>query len=514
MTSLHAPVSANDLVASALLHDRDRVIAIGEDGQRMTVGEFSDQVSRLEQLFATLRPAPTRAALLARNRLEVLSLNTAFGFAEIVLTALHPAGAVDDFLQVIEAAGIDLLVYDANHYSDVGAEIAARAPGLRHIFTVGAGEGDVIVAAAGFAPRRLVAPAPDPKALVRIAYSGGTTGKPKGIMVTQESSTTSTLTQLTSWEWPREMRHLVCAPLSHAGAAMLTPVLMNDGTMIVQGGFEPVATMRAIEEHRVTSILLVPTMVLALIDHPRFGEFDLSSLEIIYYGASAFPAARLRDAIDKLGPIFFQFYGQAEAPMSITVMRRDEHDINDPARLASCGRPTPLIRVALLDDDLNEVAIGEPGEVCVRGPLVMGGYLNMPDETAAAFQGGWLHTGDIAVRAPDGFLRIVDRKKDMIVTGGFNVFAREVEDVLIEHPGILQAAVIGVPDPKWGEAVTAVVVLRSGASATRDELIALVRERKGPIHAPKLVDFVDALPLSPLGKPDKKTLRRVYARTN
>jgi fatty-acyl-CoA synthase len=256
---------------------------------------------------------------------------------------------------------------------------------------------------------------------------------------------------------------------------------------------------------------MVPTMVIAMIDHPRFAEFDLSSLEIIYYGASAFPAARLKDAIGKLGPIFFQFYGQAEAPMSVTVMRRDEHLVDDPQRLASCGRPTPLVRVALMDDEMNEVAAGTPGEICVQGPLVNLGYLNKPEETEKVFEGGWLHTGDVAICGEDGFYRIVDRKKDMIVTGGFNVFAREVEDVLTEHPSVRQAAVIGVPDPKWGEAVKAVVVLEPGANVGADELIASVRERKGAVQAPKSVEFVDALPVTPLGKPDKKALRARYA---
>ncbi len=193
--------------------------------------------------------------------------------------------------------------------------------------------------------------------------------------------------------------------------------------------------------------------------------------------------------------------------MSVTVMRRNEHHVNDPVRLASCGRPTPLMRVVLLDDAMNEVADGEPGEICVRGPLLMGGYLNMPEETAKVVEGGWLHTGDVAVRSPDGFLRIVDRKKDMIVTGGFNVFAREVEDVLAEHPLVRQVAVIGVADAKWGEAVKAVVVLEPGAKLDPEILIALVRERKGSVQAPKSVEFIDAIPLSALGKPDKKALR-------
>ena len=357
----------------------------------------------------------------------------------------------------------------------------------------------------------LVAPACDPEALFRIAYSGGTTGKPKGIMTSYRIAAVSAMIQLMSWEWPEEIRHLVCAPLSHAGASVLTSILVRGGSMVVLPGFDPVGVMQAIEQHRITSVLMVPTMVIAMIDHPRFGEFDLSSLEVIFYGASAFPAARLKDAIGKLGQIFFQFYGQSKAPMSVTVMRRDEHDVNDMQRLASCGRPTPMVRVALLDDDYNEVPEGTPGEICVRGPLLMSGYLNKPEETAAVFAGDWLHTGDGGVRSADGFLRIVDRKKDMIVTGGFNVFAREVEDVLVEHPHVRQAAVIGVPDPKWGEAVKAAVVLEPGATVSADELIALVRDRKGAVQAPKTVEFIDAIPLSAVDKSDKKALRQRYS---
>ena len=330
-------------------------------------------------------------------------------------------------------------------------------------------------------------------------------------MVTHRGMAMSTLIQLTEWEWPREIRHLICAPLSHAGASVLTAILLKGGSIVVLPGFDPVSFMEAVERQRITSVLMVPTMVLALIDHPRFGEFDLSSLEVVFYGASAFPAERLKDAIGKLGPIFFQFYGQSEAPMSVTVMRRADHLSDDPQRLASCGRPTPWVRVALMDDDMQVVPEGEPGEICVQGPLLMGGYLGKPEETAQAFAGGWLHTGDVAIRSADGFLRIVDRKKDMIVTGGFNVFAREVEDVLVTHPAVREAAVIGVPDAKWGETVKAIVVLVPGETVPAEDLIALVRDRKGPVQAPKSIEFIDRIPLSPLGKPDKKALRTIFA---
>jgi len=509
---LHQPITTIDLIVHALSRDLDRTVLIGVDGKAVTARQMGEAISRFQQVFEALNPAVQRAAVLARNRVEVLYTTSGLGFAGIVTTTLHPMGSVDDYLYVIEDAGIDTLVYDADLYESSAAALRERAPQLRHFLAMGDGKvgHNILQASLAYKPRALVAKPIDPDTLFRIAYSGGTTGKPKGIMCSHRSATTSALIQLMEWEWPQDIRHLICAPLSHSGAAVLTSVLAKGGHMVVMPGFDPVAVMAAIEQHRITSVLMVPTMVIAMMDHPRFGEFDLSSLEVVFYGASAFPTARLRDAIARFGPIFFQFYGQAEAPMSITVMRRGEHDVTKPERLAGCGRPTAMVRVALLDDNLQQVPDGEPGEICVRGPLLMSGYLHKPEETAAAFQGGWLHTGDVAIRSPDGFLRIVDRKKDMIVTGGFNVYAREVEDVIVDQPGVRQVAVIGVPDPKWGEAVKAVVVLEPGATITEKDIIDAVRAHKGAVQAPKSVDFVDTLPLSPLGKPDKKALRARY----
>ena len=268
--------------------------------------------------------------------------------------------------------------------------------------------------------------------------------------------------------------------------------------------------LTAIERNRITTMMLVPSMIYALLDHPRFASTDLSSLRTVFYGASAISPARLREAIQKMGPIFVQFYGQTEAVMTVCVLRKEEHLVDDEARLASCGRPVPWVRVALLDDDGNQVPQGTPGELCVRGPLVMKGYWNKPQETVDAFEHGWLHTGDVARADKDGFLTIVDRKKDMIVTGGFNVFPREIEDVLSTHPSVAAAAVVGVPDEKWGEAVKAVVVARPGQTVDVQALVALVKDRKGSHYAPKSIDIVDSIPVSPLGKPDKKALRARY----
>ncbi len=220
---------------------------------------------------------------------------------------------------------------------------------------------------------------------------------------------------------------------------------------------------------------------------------------------------RLAEAVRRMGPIFFQFYGQAECPMTITVLRKEDHDPDDLGRLASCGRPVPWVHVALLDDDGNEVPRGEPGEICVRGPLVMKGYLHKPEQTAEAFAGGWLHTGDVARADDEGFLYIVDRKKDMIVTGGFNVYPREVEDVISSHPAVSAVAVIGVPDEKWGEAVKAVVVPRPGERGRPGGAdLRWSRSARGPCRPRRASTSSTRSRLSPLGKPDKKALRARY----
>lgn len=196
--------------------------------------------------------------------------------------------------------------------------------------------------------------------------------------------------------------------------------------------------------------------------------------------------------------------------MAVSILRKREHDASDLTRLASCGRPVPWLKVALLDEHDQPVADGEPGEICVRGPLVMNGYRDLPEQTAEALRGGWLHSGDVAVRDPGGFLRIIDRTKDMIVSGGFNIYPREIEDVIAQHPAVAQVGVIGVPHPKWGEAVLAVVVMRSGKSVDADTLADRVAAQKGRFQSPKAILFVDALPVTPLGKPDKKALREQY----
>ncbi|MGB6246754.1 MULTISPECIES: fatty-acid--CoA ligase FadD8 [Gordonia] len=516
---LYNPVHLGDLMVAALRRHRDKpVLRLGST--ELTGAQMAEQISRyIQAIEAAGAGTGTAVGLLALNRPEVLFVIGAGQTQGWRRTALHPLGSLDDHAYVLSDAGVSTLIIDPNPmFVERAVALVERVESLKQVLTLGpvptelADVGhDIIEAAATYRPQELVAAVLPPEHVVSITYTGGTTGKPKGVIGTARAMSTMTQIQLAEWEWPERPRFLMCTPLSHAGAAFFSPTLIKGGTMVVLGKFDPAEVLETIEREKITATMLVPSMIYALMDHPDSHTRDLSSLETVYYGASPINPVRLAEAIERFGPIFAQYYGQSEAPMVISYLRRDEHD---KARLGSCGRPSAFLRTALLDAEGNRVPRGEPGEICVSGPLLAGGYLGLPEQTAQTFTDGWLHTGDVAREDEDGFWFIVDRTKDMIVSGGFNVFPREVEDVIAEHPAVAQVGVVGVPDEKWGEAVTAVVVLRADADSSEAgraqiaaDLQSAVKERKGAVQAPKQVIFDDALPLTALGKPDKKALR-------
>ena len=518
--TMRNPNHLGHLTIAALERHRDKpALVLGET--TLTGGEMAAEVSRYAQAFEALGVGTGEpAALLSLNRPEVLLIVAAGQILGARRTSLHPLGSLDDHAYVLQDAGITTLIIDpVPMFAERALALLEKVPGLQKVLTIGpppdaleaAGAQDLAAGAAAYPPQPLQAADLPPDHVVSITYTGGTTGKPKGVIGTAHSMLTMTQIQLAEWEWPETPRFLVCTPLSHAGAAFFAPTLMKGGSLVVLPRFDPAEVLRAIEEHRITATMLVPTMLYALLDHPDSHTRDLSSLQTVYYGAAAINPVRLREAIDRFGPIFAQFYGQSEAPMAISYLAKGEHDEQ---RLASCGRPSAFLRTALLDEDGKPAAPGEPGEICVAGPLLAAGYWNQPEATAEAFRNGWLRTGDVARADRDGFWFIVDRVKDMIVTGGFNVFPREVEDAVAGHPAVAQVSVIGVPDEKWGEAVTAVVVLRdgqaSGPDSVAEEIKDLVRQRKGAVHTPKHVIVTDSLPVTGLGKPDKKALRTRY----
>ena len=511
------------LMVAALKRHRTRpVMHLGDTV--LTGGETADRISQYVQAFESLDAGRgTAGALLALNRPEVLFILGAGQTQGYRRTSLHPLGSLDDHAYVINDAEITVLVVDPV-FAERAVGLLEKCPGLKQVLTIGpvpenlahVGK-DLVATAAQFEPRPLEAVLLPPDHITSITYTGGTTGKPKGVIGLSQSFSTMSAVQLSEWEWPENPRFLMCTPLSHAGAAFFTPTVIKGGELFVLTKFDPAEVLRTIEEQKITATMLVPSMLYALMDHPDSRTRDLSSLETVYYGASAINPVRLKEAIERFGPIFAQYYGQSEAPMVITYLSKGDHaeavaSGND-ARLSSCGRPAAMVRTALLGEDGNPVAVGEPGEICVAGPLLSGGYWKLPEVTAETFRDGWMHTGDVAREDEDGFWYIVDRTKDMIVTGGFNVFPREVEDVVAEHPAIAQVGVIGTPHEKFGEAVTAIVVLREGHELTDEvvhEIQEMVKERKGSVQAPKQVIATDALPLTGLGKPDKKALRAQF----
>ncbi|GAA3831849.1 fatty-acid--CoA ligase FadD8 [Nocardioides panacisoli] len=510
------------MVAALKRHAKRPIVHLGD--VTLTGRETADRISQYIQAFESLgagRQAP--GALLALNRPEVLFILGAGQTQGYRRTSLHPLGSADDHAYVINDAGITTLVVDP-YFAGRAVELLDKCPALKQVLTIGSVPEeladvatDLTEVAATFEPQPLTAALLEPGHITSITYTGGTTGKPKGVIGTVRAFSTMAQVQMAEWEWPEEPRFLMCTPLSHAGAAFFVPVVLQGGTLFVSARFDPAEVLATIEEKRINSLMLVPTMLYALLDHPDSRTRDLSSLETVYYGASAINPVRLKEAIERFGPIFAQYYGQSEAPMVISYFRKGDHVDEDgkpaEARLTSCGRPSAYVRAALLDEAGNPVPQGEPGEICVAGPLLAEGYWQKPEETAETFRDGWMHTGDVAREDEDGFWYIVDRTKDMIVTGGFNVFPREVEDVVAEHPAIAQVGVIGTPHEKFGEAVTAIVVLREGHELT-DEVVAeiqqMVKDRKGSVQAPKQVIAVDALPVTGLGKPDKKALRAQY----
>ncbi len=349
-----------------------------------------------------------------------------------------------------------------------------------------------------------------------ITSTGGTTGLPKGVMNSHRAAqTTFAHFMLACTYRDGEVPvNLAAAPLTHSAGLLSIPCTAQGGTVVVLPKPDPALLVQAIVRHRVTEFFLPPTVIYALLEAPGIEQVDFSRLRYLLYGAAPMSVEKLKKAIALWGPIMTESYGQSEAMGSIATLRADEHmaggALASDEQLASVGRPNPLVRVEIMDDDNRILARGETGEICVRGDLVMTGYYKDPEKTAENIVDGWLHTGDVGHIDAHGYLYLTDRKKDMIITGGFNVYPAMVEQVLWAHPAVQDCAVIGVPDEKWGEAVKAVVELNPGQTVSAEELIKLCKDQLGSVMAPKSVDFIERLPRSAAGKVLKKDLRAPY----
>jgi fatty-acyl-CoA synthase/long-chain acyl-CoA synthetase len=341
---------------------------------------------------------------------------------------------------------------------------------------------------------------------VLLSYTGGTTGKPKCVVHTQGRLAINLLAHLSCGEiGPNEVM-LLTTPLPHSAGYHMQACLFAGGHVVLAQRFDPVAIPEICNRHQVTWTFAVPTMLYRLIDALSGQTEPLPSLRTIVYGAAPMSQERIEQALDLFGPVFIQLYGQTECPNYITTLGKADH--LDPHLLRSCGRPVPFCTVEILGEGDTPAGIGEVGEITASSPYLFVEYLNNPEQTAKTLIGGRLQTGDLAYRDRDGFLFLVDRAKDMIITGGMNVYSVEVETAIRQHEAIEDVAVIGIPDGDWGEAVTAVVV--SNTEISSRDLKAFLSNRLSAYKLPKNVRRVSALPLTPYGKIDKKALRKAY----
>ncbi len=344
-----------------------------------------------------------------------------------------------------------------------------------------------------------------------IVGTGGTTGRPKGVVLTGTNLETMTAITLMGYPFEGVPVYLALAPLTHAAGVLCFPILCRGGSIVIMRAPDVGGFLTNIEKHGVTHTFLPPTLIYMVLGHASLDTTDLSSLQCFWYGAAPMSVDRLREALTRIGPVMAQLFGQTEAPMMISLLPPSEHFTPDgeiaTERLASAGRPAPLVTVAIMDESGELLPAGERGEIVVRGSLVMRGYHRNPEATAEASQHGWHHTGDIGYLDADNYLFIVDRAKDMIITGGFNVYSTEVEQALMAHPGIRECAVVGLPDEKWGERVVAVVQAQPDTDLEPAAVIAFVKERIGSVKAPKEVWVWDDLPRSKVGKVLKSEIK-------
>jgi fatty-acyl-CoA synthase len=498
----------------------DRIAVIDRDARYSyrELKEASEQIARA--MRAAGIQAEDRAAIYSPNDARVLFCMLGLlraGGVWVPVNARNASEANIEYMNYVEASW---LFYHSS-YLDTVRELKQRVSSLRRCVCIDAEcEGDPSLAAfmrVGQASNvsDLSNPYGNPEGLMGLVPTGGTTGPAKGVMVTNVAW--GTMVELAGHYWRCEDVNPVClstAPLSHAAGTVAFAMFPLGATNVVLPGFDALEVLESIERFRVTHIFLPPTAFYALLAHPDLEKFDYSSLRVFLIAAAPVSPDKLKKGVEVFGPCMCQCYGQTEAPMLLTWL--DQKTLaaaaagDHPARLRSCGRASTAVRLAVMDDEGRILPPNQPGEIVARGSLVTLGYYKLPEATKEIRTYGWHHTGDVGYRDEAGYFYIVDRKKDMIISGGFNVYCAEVEAAVMELSPVRECAVIGVPDEKWGEAVKAIVVVRDCDAVTEDRIIAHCKMRLGGVKAPKSVDFQEEIPKTPAGKTDKKALRRPY----
>lgn len=472
-----------------------------------------DEVDRLSNQFANFLIAGEgldvggRIGLLLNNSLYSMPIDFACAKARLARVPLNSRLSANEQKQMLEGAGVTRLLFGPD-LAERAHELAQLIPGLK-IRSLGVDDDNDLLRLARMQPDTLPVRTPEPDDVVIAIYTSGTTGKLKAVLHTQASWAAMSENVLNNMEIKAGDIMLHAASLIHASGCFVLPYWIRGGTAAVLPGFVPTAYIAALERWKPTALNLVPTMIGMLLDYPGIAEVDMRSVTTMLYGASPMPRPTMERALKLWGPRFIQYYGQTEAPLFITTLSKDDHvGPGADKRLAACGRPSIDCEIRLIDEDGKDVAPGESGEIVLRAPFAMAGYYNAPELNAQTIlPGRWIRTRDVGRFDEDGYLYLVDRTSDMIVTGGYNVYPREVEDALAAHPAVREVVVVGIPDDKWGEAVAAFVAIRSGTSVEEAELIAFARDRLAGYKVPKSVRFIDEVPKSPVGKLLRRAVR-------
>ena len=482
-----------------------------DDLGRTTYRESQAATHRIANVLISLGcPPGTKVAVFSPNLGRAFECILGLARAGAAWVPLNAKNGLEENCHILRSFDVELLLYHSSLQDKVDA-YRPRVPGLRHALRIDGDGADDLDA------RMRAAPAESPPDLARapdsvtaVFATGGTTGLSKGSVWNHRTWHTMIANLLTAFPVRRPPVNLIVAPMTHAAGGVALMLMAAGATFVILPGFSAERVPAAIEEHRVTHLFLPPTAIYMLLAHPEIRHHDYSSLDYLIYAAAPMSVDKLREAMDVFGPVMAQTFGQTEAPMLCTAMSPLEHAealAAAPHRLASCGRSTLLTEVAIMNDDGRLLPAGERGEIVVRGPLVMTGYYGNPEATAEASRHGWHHTGDIGYRDVDGYHYIVDRKRDMIISGGFNIYPSEIEQILWGHDDVQDCVVIGVPDDKWGESVRAYVEPKPGRTVDPEELAAYCRERLGPIKVPKEFELRTELPRSAAGKVLKRSLR-------
>ncbi len=491
----------------------DKGASLGPEAPCLTTGGRTLTYADVQRLSWRIARALDRAEIEPGDKVAILSANDPIAFscvfgisrAGAVWCPVNPRNEAAENRDLLDFFDCRCLIFQAA-FAPLVAKILPDLPKLTTLVCLDGEHAPAVPFEQWIGPE----PAepwqaePLPGDIVMLVGTGGTTGRPKGVMLTGHNIETMSALTLMSYPFGPRPRYLALAPLTHAAGVLCFPVMTLGGEIVIMPAPDLTEFLALVEHSKITHTFLPPTLIYMLLDHGRLAETDTRSLRCLWYGAAPMSASRLAEALEKIGPVMGQLFGQSEAPMMISTLAPADHFHADGSlaqeRLASAGRPTPLTTVAVMDDEGHLLEVGQRGEIVVRGPLVMAGYHKNPQASQEAARYGWHHTGDIGYLDEDNYLFIVDRAKDMIITGGFNVYSAEVEQVLLAHPAVQDCAVIGLPDAKWGERVTAVVQLRPGQAVTSEDVRAFVKARLGSVKAPKQVEVWPDLPRSKVGK--------------